>query len=238
MHTENLYSLQHDAMGAAIIDFWQKKVQENKLEVFCSIAEVEIFPIDYLFRTYTQMPHIEQKALQMSYGHILDIGAAAGCHSLYLQQQNKSVTACDISSFCVQVMQEQGIQNILQADVWQLPNTQQYDTILLLMNGIGLAENLQKLPTFLNNLKNILSQNGQILFTSTDIRYMYEKVNKNKIPYYGEVSYQMRYGNVVSHFFDWLYLDIQTAKKIGSQLGWKTELVATDKTGHYLMRLS
>lgn len=238
MNTENLYRLQHDAMGAAIIDFWQKKVPENKLEVFCSVAEVEIFPIDYLLRTYTQMPYIEQKALQMSYGHILDIGAAAGCHSLYLQQQNKSVTACDISSFCVQVMQERGIQNILQADVWQLPNTHQYDTILLLMNGIGLAENLQKLPTFLHNLKNILAQNGQILFTSTDIRYMYEKVNKNKLPYYGEVRYQMKYGDIVSDYFDWLYLDIQTAKKVCSQLGWKIELIAKDNMAHYLMRLS
>ena len=70
-----------------------------------------------------------------------------------------------------------------------------YDTLLLLMNGTGIAGKLERLPSLLNRLKELLADGGQILVDSSDLRYIYENedgsmdINLNA-PYYGEVDYQ------------------------------------------------
>lgn len=82
-----------DLMGQAIWDFYFQNDAED-METETSISEIDEFPTEYLFRNYSEMNNIEKKALQLSYGHVLDIGAGAGCHSLYLQnEKNLSVTA-------------------------------------------------------------------------------------------------------------------------------------------------
>jgi 2-polyprenyl-3-methyl-5-hydroxy-6-metoxy-1,4-benzoquinol methylase len=57
---------------------------------------------------------IEQKALKLSKGKVLDIGAGAGSHSLYLQnERNLDVTALDISPKSIEVCKLRGIKKRL-----------------------------------------------------------------------------------------------------------------------------
>ena len=73
-----------DVYGNAILDFYHGK--KVKLLTFSSIAGEDELPLEHLFRTYMEMPALEQMALKLSKGKILDLGCGAGSHSLYLQQ--------------------------------------------------------------------------------------------------------------------------------------------------------
>jgi len=71
-----------DLFGQAILDYQTNHSPED-LYTETSISELDVMPIDYLFRKYDDMPILEQKALDLSKGKILDVGCGAGSHSLY-----------------------------------------------------------------------------------------------------------------------------------------------------------
>ena len=97
-----------DPMGAAIYDYF-KNGKAGKLRVFSSQFEEDEIPVSELFRTYEHMPLLEQTALDMAQGKILDVGAGSGCHSLALKQMGKKSVAIDISPLSVEVMQVRGL---------------------------------------------------------------------------------------------------------------------------------
>lgn len=86
----------NDPMGAAIRDY-QSKGKASHLRVLSSMFDEDEMPVAHLFRTFNQMPRLEQKALSMAKGRVLDIGAGAGCHALALQERGLEVKAIDIS---------------------------------------------------------------------------------------------------------------------------------------------
>jgi 2-polyprenyl-3-methyl-5-hydroxy-6-metoxy-1,4-benzoquinol methylase len=230
-----------DALGEALKGFYFNSKAED-ITVISDIAEEDIIPTDYLFRNYKQMPKLERKALDLCLGSVLDVGAASGSHSLYLQEKGITVKAIDISEGAVEVMKARKVANIELVDFFELKD-EKFDTILLLMNGIGITGTLEKLPLFLNQCENLLNPNGQILLDSSDIAYMFEEedgskwVDVNK-SYYGEVVYQMQYKNTITEKFDWLFLDFKTLKKEAKQLGFKTEKVVAGSHFDFLARLT
>lgn len=231
----------HDALGEALKDYHYHSKADD-ITVFSDISEEDIIPTDYLFRTFAEMPKIEQKALAFCKGKTLDVGGASGSHSLFLQEKGLTVKAIDISEGAVEVMKARGIKNVELINFFDLAD-EKFDTILLLMNGIGIAETLEKIPIFLNQCKNLLNPNGQILLDSSDISYMFEEedgskwVDVNK-SYYGEVVYQMQYKNTITNHFNWLFVDFNTLKETAKSIGLKTEKVVKGNHFDFLARLS
>ena len=74
-------------MGAAILDY-QKSERVGRLRVLSSMFEEDEMPVKHLFRKVEEMPMLEQKALLLTKGRVLDIGAGSGCHTLALQEKN------------------------------------------------------------------------------------------------------------------------------------------------------
>ncbi|MCB0409462.1 MAG: methyltransferase domain-containing protein [Flavobacteriales bacterium] len=231
----------YDALGNALKDYFFKNDFED-ITVISDISEDDIIPVDYLFRNYLEMPLIERKALNLCKGKVLDVGAASGCHSLILEEKNLAVKSIDISEGAIEVMKARGLKNAELQDFYQLTD-EQFDTILLLMNGIGIAQNMENLPAFLQQCKKLLAQGGQILLDSSDIKYMFEEedgsmwVDMNKA-YYGEVNYQMQYKNCLTEPFDWLFVDFKTLQEAAKKEGFKTELIAKGEHFDYLARLT
>ena len=81
-----------DLFGLAILDF-QTNNDPQTLITETTISEPDEMDVAYLFRDFDQMPIIEQQALKLCSGKILDVGCGAGSHSLYLQQQKLDVFA-------------------------------------------------------------------------------------------------------------------------------------------------
>ena len=160
-----------DPMGRAIADYF-KTQKASKLRVFSPMFEEDEIPLTTLFRNYESMPEIERKALDLAKGRVLDVGAGAGCHSLVLQERGLDVTAIDISPLSVETMKERGVKKVFEQDFFTLKG--QYDTILMLMNGIGIMGTLERMSVFFKLLDRILAPRGQVLCDSSDICYVYE----------------------------------------------------------------
>ncbi len=229
-------------MGAAISDYYENGRAET-LRVCSEMFDEDEIPIPYLFRTFDEMPPLEQRALEMAHGKVLDIGAGAGCHSLVLQQRGLDVTAVDISPLSCEVMTARGVKNVRCCDVMNAEGGERFDTILLLMNGIGMAGTVARLPLLLKRLKNLLAEGGQIITDSSDLKYIYEIEDGTfdidlADGYYGEVDYQMIYRDTVGAPFDWLYVDFPLLQSVAQAEGLTCELLAEGEHYDYLAKLS
>ena len=227
-------------MGAAILDY-QTKGKAGKLSILSSMFEEDEMPVKHLFRNLENMPMLEQKALSLAKGKVLDVGAGAGCHALALQAQSIAVKAIDISPLSCEAMELRGVMDAECINLFDEHLETGFDTILLLMNGTGIAGKIENLPALFNRLKALLNKGGQILIDSSDIKYIYENedgsfdINLNAA-YYGEVDYQMVYKDVKGDSFDWLYVDFPLLKSIAESCGLHGELIAEGEHYDYLAR--
>ena len=229
-----------DPMGRAIADYY-KTQKANKLRVFSPMFEEDEIPLSTLFRKYEEMPEIERKALDMANGKTLDVGAGSGCHSLVLQEKDIDVTAIDISPLSVETMKERGVKKVIEQDFFTLKG--QYDTVLMLMNGIGIVGTLERLPRFFRQLDKILAPGGQLLCDSSDISYVFEDENgmidiPNEMDYYGEHSFRMQYKDTIGEPFNWLYIDADTLREKAGRCGYAVEVVAEGEHYDYLARIT
>ncbi|MDT8415881.1 MAG: class I SAM-dependent methyltransferase [Flavobacteriaceae bacterium] len=232
-----------DLFGKAMLDYQTGNLPEN-LVTETSISEEDVLEVSYLFRSFNEMPVLEQKALQLAFGSVLDVGCGAGSHSLYLQDvKNLEVTAIDLSENAVKVCQLRGVIDAKVQDVMKLSG-EKYDTVLLLMNGAGMCGKLKHISKFLTHLKSLLNENGQILLDSSDIIYMFDEDEDGGkwIPgdteYYGEVKYTVSYKGETEKPFDWLYIDYNTLQNAAHANGLNCELVLEGEHFDYLARLT
>ena len=230
-----------DLMGRAIWDYFYQENPED-LQTETSISELDDLPVSYLFRTYKEMNALEQKALDLSLGKVLDVGAGAGSHALYLQNDKKlKVTALDISPRSIEICKARGLENAVCEDFLKFSGDK-FDTILLLMNGTGIFQSLAKIDQYLQKLKTLVAENGQILIDSTDILYMYDQDEDGGVlvpvtGYYGELDYYLHYKGDSEEPMKWLYLDFNTLKNAAQANGFKIQKVLQLEDS-YLARLT
>lgn len=232
-----------DLFGKAILDYQTNDASEV-LITETSISEADEMPVSYLFRTYYEMPKLEQKALQLAKGNVLDVGCGAGSHALALQnERNLEVTAIDISENAVKACHHRGLKNVFVMHLLDLNPSTKFDTILLLMNGTGIFGTLKETGTYLQKLKSLLNKNGQILIDSSDLIYMYDQDEEGaySIPadgYYGELTFTVHYKGETEDTFPWLYLDYNTLQNAAIANGLNCELVLEGDHFDYLAKLS
>lgn len=232
-----------DLFGKAILDFQTNNSPQN-LITETSISEEDEMSVAYLFRSFAEMPKMEQTALNLAKGKILDVGCGAGSHSLYLQNDRQlEVTAIDISYNAIKACQLREIKDARVQDVMTMEN-EKFDTILLMMNGAGMCGKLKNIPAFLLKLKSLLNENGQILLDSSDIIYMFDEDEDGGkwIPsdneYYGEVVFNISYKGEKEKPFDWMYIDYNTLQNAAFANGLKSELILEGEHYDYLAKLS
>ena len=237
----NLLSPDKDPMGAAIADYFNYR-KADKLRVFSSQFEEDEIPVNQLFRPYDEMPELEQIALQIAEGNILDVGAGSGCHALALQEMGKEVCAIDISPRSVEVMEKRGVRNVRQMNLFDPHFLETFDTILMLMNGSGIIGKLENMAAFFQKMKQLLRPGGCILMDSSDLRYLFEDEDGSFLidlagDYYGEIDFRMQYKNIKGDSFDWLYVDFQTLSLYAAGNGFEAELIKEGEHYDYLTRL-
>lgn len=234
--------MKEDILGTALLDYQQGNYSED-ITTYSSLDEEDQLPLSYMFRSFKDMPKLEQKALKICQGEILDVGCGAGSHSLYLQNKGFSVTGLDTSPGAIEVCEQRGLKNTINENFLNFDG-KTFDTILILMNGVGLAGSLNGLEKFFTKLKSLLKTNGQILLDSSDIIYMFENDEDGgywipeDVNYYGEVSFSMEYKNIKSDPFPWLYVDYNTLQRAANYSDLHCELVMEGEHYDYLARLT
>lgn len=231
-----------DLFGQAILDYQTENNPEN-LYTETSISELDVMPIDYLFRDFDEMPTFEQRALSLAKGKTLDVGAGAGSHTLYLQEKAIDVKAIDVSPKAIEACKLRGVKNAEAINLLDLPTEEKYDTILILMNGTGIFQNLLVIGAYLEKLKSLLTPTGQILIDGTDILYMFDDDDDGGkwIPgdrnYYGEVDFIVHYKGMQDESIDWLYLDFDTLKNACEHHGLQCKRIVKEEDS-YLAKIT
>lgn len=230
-----------DLFGQALLDYQQGNYTED-IKTETSISEEDVLPLPYLFRSFSEMPPLEKKALQLAKGKVLDIGCGAGTHGLYLQnERGLEVHSVDISPKAIEVCKLRGLQNAYVGDIMTFEG--QFDTILLLMNGAGMCGRLRKMGIFFAKIKSLLAPKGQILTDSSDIIYMFDQNADGsydvplEFDYYGELMYLVKYKGEKEPPFPWLYVDYNTLQNVAHSVGLNCELIAEGENFDYLARL-
>ena len=228
-----------DLFGNALLDFYNQNYTEDII-TSTNISDEDVLPLSYLFRNYKNMPKLEQKALQLATGRILDVGCGSGSHSLYLQERGLDIKGIDISKGAIEVSKKRGVTNAVLIDI--LEETEKFDTILLLMNGTGIFQEISQVGKYLKHLKSLLNPDGQILIDSSDIKYMYQDddgglwidTNAN---YYGELDYYLSYKGQDEIPMKWLYLDFDTLQLACHSVGLQCKKIEEGEHFDYLAKL-
>ena len=234
-----------DPIGNALLDYL-KGSHDKYITVRSDISEDDIIPVNYFFRDFEKMPELEQKALLLCKGKVLDIGAGSGSHSLYLQNKDIDVTALDMSELSCKCCEKRGVHKVINEDYFELTGKQKYDTLLMLMNGIGIAGSIDNLDRFFSIARELLNPGGSVLLDSSDIKYMFEDdeeemeniITGSNDFYYGEVTYIMEYKGITSDPFDWLFIDPGLLNTIAINNRFKFELLSHGPNNDYLARLT
>lgn len=229
------FKIMTDLPGLAIKEFYEGRTK-SKLFVHDEFGPKVEMPISAYFRNEIEMPELEVLALYQCQGKVLDIGAGAGAHALALQVRGHDVSALEISPAACDVMKHRGVNNVICEDFFEFETVEKFDTILLLMNGIGLCGTLDQLEIFLKKAENLLADNGKLIFDSSDVIYMYED---DLLPerYYGEIKCSYSYKDIKTETFQWLYIDEEKLQDICEKLGWKMTHLFEDNHYHYLVEL-
>lgn len=228
-----------DPFGQACLNYL-KGSRGEVIEVESLECETHEMPVDYLFRTYEEMPKLEQKAMGLCKGRILDVGAGAGAHAYYLQEKGLDVTCLDISDGAIQCLKERGLKAIQQS-VFEYESDKKFDTILLLMNGTGIAKSFDEFKSLIIHLKSLLTQEGKILIESTDLIYLFEDdphfLDMANSTYYGLIHYRMHYNGFLSEWFPWLYLDEEKISVLVKQCNLSSKIIYLGNQMNFLVEI-
>lgn len=230
-----------DLFGKAIFDYQTNNSPED-LVTETSISEADEMDVAYLFRSYAEMPKLEQKAMQICQGKILDVGCGAGSHALYLQDNGFDISAIDISEKAIETCKLRGLKKSKVQNILNLKD-EKFDTILLLMNGTGIFETLKQTSKYLQKLKSLLNNGGQIVLDSSDIIYMFDQNQDGSYlvstdGYYGELTFTVTYKKETEQPFSWLYLDYNTLQNAANANGLECELILEGNHYDYLAKLT
>ncbi len=227
-----------DPLGAAIHDYYRTG-KDSKIQVFINGKRDEDMLASLFFRNYQLMRGYERLALRYAKGSVLDVGAAAGCHSLILQKRKLDVTALEISPLACDVMKQRGVKRILNESIFDLKGSP-YNTILLLMNGLGMAGSEEGTLKLLKHLKRLLAPKGYIIGDSTDILYNTMNAVKafdSKQDYYGKVEFSLKYKGIEADPFKWIYIDPALLAELADKAGLHCDIIHRDANFHYLAKL-
>ncbi len=230
-----------DVFGLAMKDYLNGE-RGQIIHVDTTYTEDEELPVDYLFRSEEELPEYEKLALTHCKGRILDVGAGAGCHTKILHEKGFDVLALDYAPFTVELLEKQQLPAICE-DFYQFKDAKPFDTLLFLMNGIGMAHTLEGLKPLLEKAKSLLSEEGQILLESSDILYLFEEEDGSYLidlngAYYGELEYFLTYKDVQAEPFPWLYVGYEILQDHAEQVGLACEILFLSDEGNYIAKLT
>jgi SAM-dependent methyltransferase len=212
-----------DVFGKAILD--ASKGKKVAMAVRRDDSRLDEEDVSHYFTNFDQFPKVEQKAMSLTEGLVLDVGCGAGRHSLYLQTKGLDVIALDISRLAIRVAHQRGIYNPIQAAAPLLPfKNQTFSTILLMFNNFGILGGYQETIIFLKELKRILKPNGIILassihatLTTNKSHLKYHEMNRKRGLPPGLVKIRLEYNGETGEWFKLLLASPDEMKMLSTK---------------------
>ena len=169
-------------------------------------------PRDY-FAEYEDWAAHQKLAIEHAIGRVLDIGCAAGRHSLYLQEQGHDVLGIDNSSLAIETCQHRGLKNTLVMPVARLsPDTGIFDTILMMGRNFGFTGSSIRTKSLLRRFAAMTSDTAKIIAETLDpyqtadpCHLAYHQFNRDHGRMGGQLRLRVHYQEYTSQWFDYLF---------------------------------
>lgn len=221
-----------DPFGHAILDYFEGKNQEKAASFGCRTW----------FSDYNDWFEREKNAITHAKGNVLDIGCAAGRHTLYLQEQGHEVVAVDNSPLAIDVCRRRGVRNPKVIPVTRLSfRLGIFDTILMLGNNFGLLGNRNRGQWLLRRFKRMTPPGGIILagsgydlqaIKSAFGKQVKQNIRHGRLP--GAIVFRKQYRRYISEPIKWLYASPDHMCRVLRGTGWMLDDVIKDDTGAFV----
>jgi SAM-dependent methyltransferase len=195
----------------------------------------EDVPVRLFFRPPEAMGVVESAALRLARGRVLDFGAGPGAHAAPLARSGLAVTAAELLPEARAALRERGVADVREGGLDALEPGERFDTVLVLMNGLGLPGSLAALGPFLSGLAAVLAEGGQILADSTDPGGWGDPEDGR---YPGQVHMQLGFEGRWGTPFPFLFVDADTLRDAAAAHGLDVAVVAEEEDGRYLARIT
>lgn len=231
-------------LGRALLDF-HRGAADAELVVASELWEDEVTPVAAFYRPDAlPLPGLEQQALELARGRVLDLGAGAGRHALELQRRGLEVVAVDLLDDAVQVMRERGVGDPRCGGLEAVAG-ERFDTVLMLMHGIGIVGDLAGLGRLLEALPAVLTPEGRLICDSADLEAVL-RAEANEVlaeladtgRYLGEVRFRLAYRGRRGPSYPWLFVDPASLDHLAGAAGFDTRIVARGSRGSFLAELT
>jgi SAM-dependent methyltransferase len=230
----------HAPHARALADF-HAGARDTVIRLRSSLGEDDEIPVSIFFRGPEEFFPFETYALDLCRGRVADLGAGTGVHALVLQDRGFDVTAVERLDEGARIMRERGVARIVHGDMFA-PGLGTFDTVIMLMNGIGPVGTLAGLDRFLGEAGRLLEPGGQLLVDSGEARPAAEADPESWPPptadrYPGEAWIRLGFGELQGGPFRELYVDAGTLARRARRAGWRCSIVHQEEGG-YLARLT
>jgi SAM-dependent methyltransferase len=227
-------------LGAALLDF-HRGATDAEVVISSDLWEDEPTPVAAFYRPDGQnLPELEQRALELCRGRVLDLGAGAGRHALELQRAGHEVVAVDVLEEAVEIMTDRGVADARCGNLGAVAG-ERFDTVLMLMHGLGIVGDLRGLGELLQGLERHLAPEARVVCDSADLGAVLESEAPGVVDdlvggdrYIGEVEFRLRYRALEGEPYPWLFVDPDALAIIGSSAGFSVEIAATGARGAFL----
>ncbi len=191
------------------------------------------------FAGYNSWPEREKEAMKHVRGKVLDLGAGAGRHALYLQKKGYAVTATDNSPVAVQLCLERGVKKAVCLPIEDTSKLRTvYDTVLMMCNNFGLFGHRSKAKKLLKLLFKKTSPDARIIAESYEYRtpFFREYINRNRKlgrdP--GDLRARIRYGKYCTPWFNYFRATKHEMTDILKGTGWEIERIIQKTEPSYI----
>lgn len=175
---------------------------------------------------------VERWALDGVTGRVLDIGAGAGRHALFLQDRGCDVTALDVSPLAIDICRSRGVRFTFAGTVEEFATTPHanLDALLLLGNNLGLLRDGGHAPLFLDRLASMARPGAVIVGTCLD---PYRTADPGHLAYHernrasgrmgGQVRMRIRHRGLATPWWDYLFLSPEELERLVQPTRWRIE---------------
>jgi SAM-dependent methyltransferase len=217
---------------------YQDGRNDARLVIRTDLGTREEWPVSLFFRTADEFPPLEREALRHCGRRVIEVGAGAGPHALALQREGHEVLAVESLPEIAGLLAERGVEKVTIRPLDDIA-ARTADTVLMLMNGLGLAGTLEGLQHMLKSAARLLAPEGRIVADSTDPRHFLE-IDEGEPAfgqdgrYGGEVQFQIEFDGAKGAPFPFLYVDAATLANHASKAGLTLSAAYPFESGTYL----
>ncbi len=209
----------------AMLDHWLGKkvvVEFERDDGYRSASK-----IDSYFAPPSKWPRMEQEAMRLVRGRVLDLGCGPGRHALFLQKKGVDVVGVDASPTQVALARIRGLAQVYPASVQRLPQgLGTFDTVLMMGNNLGLAGDVPHVRRFLRDLREITRKGARLIghsripgtWSEDHLPYVKWNIRRKRPP--GLLTLRVRYKGRIGDWFDLLLLPPEELARLAHETGW------------------